>query len=79
MRKKQLLFRKLRFYNQNKLDINTLAQSEKDWTDIHVKEFIKRAREDIGYSKKTSPCDIFSSLIKLTPYWEKKRRQRWTR
>jgi hypothetical protein len=77
LRKQQLLFRKLRFYNQNKPQVDTLAISEYDWRDREIRAFIERAREDIGYSDKTAPCDIYSALIKLTPHWEENRRKRW--
>jgi hypothetical protein len=79
IRRQNLLFRKLRFYNQNKDSIHTLAKSDKDWRDEEIRSFVERAREEIGYSKTTAPCDIYSALLSLTPYWEEKRRKRWTK
>jgi hypothetical protein len=77
LRKQQLLFRKLRFYNQNKPTVDAIARSEKDWRDKEIRSFVERVREDVGYAQSTAPCDIYSAIIKLTPYWEEKRRQRW--
>jgi hypothetical protein len=78
IRRQQLKFKKLRFYNQNNKEINTLAQSDKDWRDEEVRSFVERARQDIGYSQTTAPCDIYSALVSLTPTWAKRRKQ-WIR